>query len=139
MYKLLLLACLLLPVHLSAQTSDSAQIYSLIHDFYFEGWMTGDTALVGRAMHPSCHLKYFRDHSFGDISRSDYLSRFSPHPKEPGTEGRILSLDITGNIAAAKCEIEIPQAIFVDYFNLLKTDEGWFIVDKISTRMNKQP
>jgi hypothetical protein len=49
-----------------------------------------------------------------------------------------MSLDITGNIASAKCELEIPKAIFTDYFNLIKTNEGWFIVDKISTRTDKK-
>lgn len=122
---------------LLAQPDDRAQIESLIHDFYFEGWMTGDTAKVGRAMHPTCHLKYYRDGEFGDISRNDYLARFKPRPKEAGTTGRILSLDITGNIASAKCEIETPKAVFVDYFNLIKTHEGWFVVDKVSTRVDK--
>lgn len=122
---------------LQAQMDDKAQIETLIRDFYFEGWMTGDTAKIGRAMHATCHLKYFRDNAFTDITRADYLSRFKPKAKEPGVEGRIKSLDVTGNIAAAKCELETPKALFVDYFNLIKTNEGWWIVDKISTRMNK--
>ena len=120
-----------------AQTDDRALIETMIEDFYFEGWMTGDTAKVGRAMHSTCHLKYFRDNTFNDISRADYLSKFKPRAKEAGTEGRIISLDVTGNIASSKCELETPKAIFTDYFNLIKTNEGWFIVDKISTRVNK--
>ena len=124
---------------IQAQTTDEkTQIESVIKDLYFEGWMTGDTAKVGKAMHPTCRLKFFRDNAFNDISRADYLSRFKPHAKEAGTEGRIMSLDITGNIASAKCELEIPKAIFTDYFNLIKTNEGWFIVDKISTRTDKK-
>lgn len=124
-------------VQTQAQTDDKTHIETVIRDLYFEGWMTGDTAKIGQAMHASCHLKFFRDNTFSDISRSDYLSRFKPRQKEAGTEGRILSLDVTGNIASAKCEIETPKALFTDYFNLIKTNEGWFIVDKISTRINK--
>ncbi|MBK8429451.1 MAG: nuclear transport factor 2 family protein [Lewinellaceae bacterium] len=37
----------------------------------------------------------------------------------------------------AKYELETPKALFTDYFNLIKTNEGWFIVDKISTRVDK--
>jgi hypothetical protein len=99
--------------------------------------MTGDTAKVGKAMHATCHLKYFRDNTFNDISRADYLSRFKPQAKKEGVEGRIVSLDVTGNIASAKCELETPKALFTDYFNLIKTDAGWLIVDKISTRTDK--
>lgn len=121
-----------------AQTDDKTQIEKMIQDLYFEGWMTGDTSKIGKAMHPTCHLKFFRDNAFNDISRADYLSRFKPKAKEAGTEGRIKSLDITGNIASAKCELETPKALFVDYFNLIKTNDGWFIVDKISTRTDKK-
>ena len=120
-----------------AQTDDKKQIETLITDLYFEGWMTGDTTKIGKAMHATCHLKFFRDSTFSDISRADYLSRFKPRAKEVGTEGRIVSLDITGNIASAKCELETPKALFTDYFNLIKTNDGWFIVDKVSTRVDK--
>ncbi len=123
---------------LHAQTEDKTQIETLITDLYFEGWMTGDTAKIGKAMHATCHLKFFRDNTFTDVSRADYLSRFKPRAKEAGTEGRILSLDVTGNIASAKCELETAKALFTDYFNLIKTDEGWFIVDKVSTRVDKK-
>ena len=122
---------------LHAQTDEKTQIETIIKDLYFEGWMTGDTAKVGKVMHPTCHLKFFRDNVFTDISRADYLSRFKPKEKTAGTEGRIVLLDVTGNIASAKCELETPKALFTDYFNLIKTNEGWFIVDKISTRVDK--
>lgn len=135
-----LLLCLFLTLTIAgiqAQTDEKTQIETLIKDFYFEGWMTGDTTKVGKAMHPTCHLKFFRDNTFSDISRADYLSRFKPRTKDSGTEGRIVSLDVTGNIASAKCELETPKALFTDYFNLIRTNEGWFIVDKISTRVDK--
>lgn len=122
---------------LHAQTDDKTQIETLIKDLYFEGWMTGDTAKIGKAMHATCHLKYYRDNTFSDISRADYLSRFKLRAKEAGMEGRIVSMDVTGNIASAKCELETPKAVFTDYFNLIKTSEGWFIVDKVSTRKDK--
>ncbi len=104
---------------------------------YFDGWMTGDSTKVGKAMHSTCHLKYFRDGVFSDITRADYLSRFKPSAKQPGTTGRIVLLDITGNIATAKCELETPKALFTDYFTLIKTQDRWYITDKVSTRVNK--
>jgi aldose sugar dehydrogenase len=120
-----------------AQTSDLSKIETVINDLYFEGWMTGDTTKIGAAMHPTCHLKYYRDNQFTDVSRAEYLSRFKPRAKETGTVGRIASLDITGNIASAKCEIETVKALFTDYFNLIRVGDRWFITDKISTRVDK--
>jgi aldose sugar dehydrogenase len=133
----LLLVFTFLTVKVYAQNTDKTLIESVIKDLYFEGWMTGDTTKIGKAMHATCHLKYYRDNTFSDISRADYLSRFKLRAKEAGTEGRIVTLDITGNIASAKCEIETPKAIFTDYFNLIKTGNEWYIVDKISTRVDK--
>ena len=121
----------------NAQNTDITLIQSVINDLYFEGWLTGDTTKVGKAMHSSCHLKVYRGTEFVDINRNDYLGRFKPQAKDGVSAGRIVSLDITGNIAAAKCEIETPKAIFTDYFNLIKMGETWYIVDKISTRKDK--
>lgn len=109
-------------------------------DLYFDGWATSDTGKVGRAMHPSCHLKFFRDSVFRDISRQEYLSRFGqPKQREKNVLTTLEFLDITGNIAQAKTRIETEKRVFIDYFNLIKTNEGWFIVDKISTSTEKKP
>jgi len=123
-------------VHSNAQTDEKASIESTIQ-LYFDGWMTGDTTKVGKAMHSTCHLKVYREGIFKDISRADYLKGFKPRKKEEGTSGRIKSIDFVGNIASAKCEIETPKAIFTDYFNMIKIGEVWYIVDKISTKVDK--
>lgn len=118
------------------QQSEMQQIETTI-GWYFDGWGTGDTTKLGKAMHSTCHLKSFREGKFTDMSRSEYLSRFKPRPKPDSLSYRIVSLDITGNIAAAKTEIILGTVLFTDYFNLIKTDERWFIVDKIAVRQNK--
>lgn len=119
------------------QVKDEQLIKQTI-DMYFDGWMTGDTTKVGQAMHSTCHLKYIRDGEVVDISRNEYLSKFKPHPKSEDTEGRIIDLNITRTAASAKCEIERPNRLFTDYFNLLKVGERWYIVDKISTSISKE-
>jgi aldose sugar dehydrogenase len=101
---------------------------------YFEGWMTGDTTKIGRAMHTTCHLKYFRDGKFSDINRKDYLSLFTPKPKDAGTHREIERIDITQNIASVRALIYTATHKFTDYFNLIKIDGLWYIVDKVSER-----
>jgi aldose sugar dehydrogenase len=106
---------------------------------YFDGWATSDTTKVSKAMHSSCHLKYYRNDKFVDIDKNGYLANFkAPKVRDTGIITEILLMDITGNIAQAKTKIETPKAIFFDYFNLIKTGEGWFIADKISTSIAKQ-
>ena len=121
---------------LVAQSTEKPLIEATIQ-LYFDGWMDGDTTKLGKAMHTTCHLKYYRDNKFVAINRKDYLNIFKPHVKEIGAEGRIKMLDITNNIASAKCEIDTPKSLYTDYFNLIKIDGFWYIVDKISTRVNK--
>lgn len=118
------------------EVSELQQVQTTI-GYYFDGWATGDTGKIGRAMHTTCHLKSFRDGKFNDMSRSEYLSRFKPRPRPEGLSTRIVAVDITENIASAKTEIDTGKDVFTDYFNLIKTDEGWFIVDKIATRKTK--
>ncbi len=116
--------------------SEIQQIEKTVN-WYFDGWGTGDSTKVGKAMHSTCHLKYFRDGKFTDISRNDYLSRFKLHARPDSLVTRIAALTITGNIASVKAEIITATHIFTDYFNMIKTDEQWFIVDKISTSTKK--
>jgi aldose sugar dehydrogenase len=127
---------LLVVLSANAQNTEQSQIETTINT-YFDGWMTGDTAKVGKAMHATCHLKVYRDGVFRNLDRTQYLSGFKPHAKEAGVEGRIKMIDFKGNIASAKAEIETPKALFVDYFNLIKINDWWFIVDKVSTRFDK--
>ncbi|WP_235297427.1 nuclear transport factor 2 family protein [Portibacter marinus] len=105
---------------------------------YFDGWLTGDTTLVGSAMHSTCNLKFVRDGEIVRRDRENYLSGFKPRPRLPNAEGRILAIDITRTAASAKVELETASRLFTDYFNLLKEDDRWYITDKVSTSISKE-
>lgn len=106
-------------------------------ELYFDGWGTGDSVKVGRAMHATCHLKFFRDGKFTDMNRQQYLSGFKLRERDPALVTRIVYTDVTGNIAGVKAEIITKTQIFTDYFNMIQTDEGWMITDKVSVRTPK--
>ncbi len=121
-----------------AQTqSDRTQIEQVIN-LYFEGWKYGDTTKLGTAMHASCQLKNYNEpeNRFIQFSRKDYLNIFRPRQPHPETRGRIVNIDITGYIAAAKVEIITAWGVFTDHFNLMRMEGRWFIVDKISMYIN---
>jgi len=115
-------------------TPHERQLIEKTINLYFDGWATGDTTKVGRAMHASCHLKNYSDGKFIQYTRSQYLALFKPHPRPKNLQTRIVRLDITNNMGSAKVEISTERDLFTDYFNLMKTDEGWLIADKVSTR-----
>ena len=119
----------------TAQESTSADI-DLIQGTiqnYFDGWMTGDTTLLNKAMHATCNLKYIRDGKLVRFNKKQYVGNFKPRPRLANTDALISSINITRNAAAAKVEIITPKRHFTDYFNLLKEGDHWFITDKIST------
>ncbi len=105
---------------------------------YFEGWMTGDTTLIGRAMHKTCQLKNIKEDEVVIYERATYLGFFKPRPRRENAGGRIVSINITDDIAAAKCEIFTKDRLYTDYFNLMKLKDRWYIVDKIATNKPKQ-
>jgi glucose/arabinose dehydrogenase len=101
---------------------------------YFDGWATGDTNKLGKAMHASCNLKNYNNGKFTLFTRNHYLSLFKLHERPANLQTRIVSIDITNNMGSAKVELSTAKDLFTDYFNLMKTTEGWMIADKISTR-----
>lgn len=134
MKKLFVLLGMCSFLHASYAQTDRQQIENVLQT-YFDGWATGDTVKLSKAMHHSCHLKNYRDGKFVLIPKLDYLSRFRPRDRPKGLETHIVYVDITDDlIAGAKVEINTVTDKFTDYFNLMKTTEGWFIMDKISTR-----
>lgn len=136
MKKILLftvISCLTTLTMAQPALTDRQQIEQMIQ-LYFDGWATGDTVKLGKAMHASCRLKNYRDGQFIEFTRSHYLGLFKPHPAPPNLITRIVSIDITNNMGSAKIELSTARDLFTDYFNLMKTTEGWVIADKISTR-----
>lgn len=104
---------------------------------YFDGWINNDTSKIGSAMDITCQLKNIREEKVIIFDRATYLGFFKPGPPKENSHGKIISIDVTGPIAAAKVELETPKRLYTDYFNLMKLKDGWFIVDKISRSIAK--
>jgi aldose sugar dehydrogenase len=136
MKQLLLSVSLFLPFFsaFSQNVPTERQLIETTIQVYFDGWATGDTTKLGQAMHASCHLKNYRDGKFIEFTRAQYLNLFKPREKNKNITTRIVFVDVTNNMAGAKVEISTEKDLFTDYFNLMKTNEGWFIADKVSTR-----
>ncbi len=119
------------------KSADETLIEQTIEN-YFEGWISNDTTKIGSAMDITCQLKNIRDEKVVIYDRATYLGFFKPGPRKENSAGKIISIDITGPIAAAKVELETPKRLFTDYFNLMKLKDRWYIVDKISTNVAKE-
>ena len=136
---LLLIGFNLLFLNVNAQTDDATSDWHLVQktlNLYIDGIGTSDSVKVSKSFHSSWQLKYFEDDKINIVKKAKYLERFNtaPHAKSDKWSGRIVFIDVTNTVAVAKVEISTAKLLFTDYFNLMKTSEGWFIVDKISTR-----
>ncbi len=117
---------------------DEREIRRHIERYYFEGVRRSDTAAAHRAFHPVVTMYFVRDGEFAQRSIPDWLAAIAeraPSPPVPDTvPRRIVSVDVAGNAAMAKLELEYPEAIVTDYMSLLKVNGGWTIVGKIFDR-----
>lgn len=137
---LLFIGMPLLFLNVNAQTdwtkNDWHQIEETLN-LYIEGVATSDSLKVSKSFHDTWQLKYLEDdQQLNIIKKAKYMERFNgaPHTKSSNWSGRIVFIDVTNTAAVAKVEISTSKLLFTDYFNLMKTKEGWFLVDKISTR-----
>ncbi|WP_316740681.1 nuclear transport factor 2 family protein [Pedobacter antarcticus] len=130
--------CLLF-LNVSAQVDDTTSDLQSIQktlNLYIVGQSTSDSVMVGQSFHDSWQLKFFRDNEFIVVPKSKYLVGYKKRDTKPDNwSGRIVFIDISHDIAIAKVEISTPSLLFTDYFNLLKINQDWLIVDKVSTRI----
>jgi hypothetical protein len=120
---------------------DETAIRKHIERYYFEGVRNADTAAAHRAFHPVLTMYSVRDGSLAQRTVADWLKgiaeRAPSPPKPDDVPRRILSVDVTGNAAMAKLELDYPEATITDYMSLLKVDGQWTIVGKIFDRQPK--
>ncbi len=67
------------------------------------------------------------------IPFEQWLGYFAePQTRDPDTHvNRIVSVDMQGNAAVAKTDLEWPDVHYVDYLSLLQVEGEWKIVNKI--------
>jgi putative intracellular protease/amidase len=119
----------LISVAKSQVTNEEEQIRQTLLA-YINGRNNGDTALLSSAFHPTAELRYIRNgvHTIWPVQ--NYVSGFTPGSKT-NCIARIIYIDILGNAAQAKVELEYPKRKYADYFNLLKENGKWVISGKI--------
>ena len=138
--RLLVLASLTLVAACSAHAAPGADperaAVEATVQLYFQGHATGDGSYFRRAFHPDAHVFWVDKGSLAKKTSEAFAAGApgKPADDEARRVRRIALVDISGNAAIVKVELLYPTAHLVDYLSLLKTDDGWRIVDKIFTR-----
>ena len=114
-------------------TSDLQAISSTVQD-YFLGMYHRDTGRLRKAFHPNCVLFGYFKGTFVIIPLDKWLGMVEgrPVPAEQGEpfDMRIVSTDVTGQVATVKVVDLYLGLRFTDYLSLAKVDDRWVIVNK---------
>lgn len=115
---------------------EEASIKKAIMEYYHEGHVQYRPELYDEILHDEWKFFYFnREGNLEIADKRAYKSWYEPEKIEEGLEWKteFLYVDVTGNNAAVKLKIGNQKVQYTDYFNMLKIEGKWWIVNKIST------
>ena len=115
-------------------SSDEAAVVAAALD-YFEGWFEGDAARMDRALHPglakrslgqadpdSTELRSLTKERMVELTAAGGGKDRSP---DGGLRIEVEVVDLHRNIAG----VVVRSAVYREYLHLVRTDEGWKIVN----------
>lgn len=112
--------------------SERQAIRAVVVD-YLEGMIYGQDDRLRRAMHPLCMQAGHHKGQYEFFPRDEFIASLKPEPKlADGTPYRseIVSIGITGDIAAVKLTDDCFGTSWTDCLTLIKHDGQWQIVMK---------
>lgn len=117
--------------------TEGREVSAVIQD-YLQGSSYNQGDRLRRAFHPDARL-YLSQGADGmrEVGIAEYTSWFGSNPGQfNGRVGRLLGVQVEGDIATAKAEILVgkDQTRFIDLFLLKKLGGQWQIVSKTATR-----
>ena len=118
--------------------TDNATDLQLIRQtvqFYFDGMYNSDVETLRKAFHPTAALMGYYDGTLAHIPLENWLEMVKerPAPSKSGEEYdmKLVSMDVTENVASVKVKDLYLGLRFTDYLHLMKVDGNWLIVNKM--------
>jgi hypothetical protein len=134
-------ACQPTPTTPIAVGEDAKAITALIERCYLNGAFNGlDTKAMAEGFHSDFAILYPDSNNIlGKLPIKEWISGIESRkadpkfdPKSRAYAGKIISLDITGEVASAKIELrQNNKLVYTDYISLLRFDKTWKIVAKV--------
>ncbi len=123
---------------LPAFAADREEIQATIEGAYIEGvHRQRDGELMRSGFHESFTMYVLREGQLALVSRDDWIGRIERWKAEQPdldyeTTWRLTQLDVTGDMAAARVEVDRDGKLtFTDHLSLYRFDDGWKIVAKL--------
>ena len=101
-------------------------------EHYMQGHATNNPEFMRKAFMPTAHIESVREGPLTSWDVDTYCKRFNGTPADDEATRRrtIDAIDIGGTAASAKITLVHGNITFIDYFVLLKTEDGWKIANK---------
>ena len=116
-------------------TTDEVAVVQAALD-YFEGWFDGDAARMERALHPELAKRSIGQLS-SDSERLETITRRQMVDATAAGEGRRrdpgdrrIEVDVE-HMSGTIANVTVRSAVYVEYLQLVRTRDGWRIVNAL--------
>ncbi len=115
-------------------------IQEAILAYYHEGHVQYDPELYAKILHPEWKFFLFERGELKIVDRDEFYSWYAPEKRNPELvwETEFYSIDITDDLAAVKLRLENQIVRYIDYLNMMKINDQWWIVHKLSYDVQKK-
>ena len=105
-------------------------------DLYLQGQATGNGDFMRQAFHPDAKLFWMEDGELAQRPSPEFADLFTGRvaQDEADRKRRVVSVDISGDVAIAKIELDYPRVFITDYMTLIRVGDEWKIINKSFTR-----
>ena len=106
---------------------------------YYEGWFDGEPARMERALHPDLVKRSLAadGSSVATISAAEMIDATAEgvgRTRDPGVERRRIEIRVD-HVHEDVATVTVTSAVYVDYLHLVRTREGWRIVNVLWDRV----
>lgn len=109
---------------------------------YIKAQATGNGDFIRQAFHKDARIMAFRDGKLLNLSVEEFAARFNGKAADDEDKRKrsFEIIEISGNAAIARINLDYPAVKFTDYMSLLKIDGEWKIVNKsFYAELKEQP
>lgn len=122
-----------------AQTTDVERAIVATALDYYEGWFDGEPARMERALHPELVKRSLAEDgaSVDTISAREMVDATAKGigvTRDPGKQARDIQIRVN-HVYEEIATVTVTSAIYVDYLQLARTQDGWKIVNVLWDRV----
>jgi hypothetical protein len=99
--------------------------------YYLDGGTNNDFETLKKAFHETATMKYIRNGEYKEVNALEFFKKAVKSGPKQNRKTRISYINVSGNIASAKLQIDYETFSFIDYMNLIKINGEWKVVNKI--------